>query len=106
VIYGQFLFGLMMYGVLATASYNETFKASNWFFPVGIVSAVIANVLWMSIAKAEPNSSHLMVKGLIWDSMLMLVYLVVPLLFFGARFTLMQSFGVGLTLIGLLCTKL
>lgn len=95
-----------MYTAMAFASYSGTFKASSWYFPLGIASAIIANVLWFMIAKAEPNSSPLMIKGLIWDAMLMLVYLIVPILFFEARFTPIQMVGLGLTVVGLFLTKL
>ncbi len=106
MIYLQFLIGALMYGTMAFASYNESFKVSAWYFPVGILSAVVANVLWFLIAKVEPNASQLMIKGLIWDAMLMLVYLIVPLVFFEARFTPIQMVGVGLTIGGLFLTKL
>lgn len=106
MIYGQFAFGFMLYVLMACCSYNETIKSSQWFFPLGIACAVFSNYLWLSIAKADPNSSSLMIKGLIWDVMLMLVYLIIPLLFFNAKFTTIQAVGVGLTLIGLVLTKI
>lgn len=95
-----------MYAAMAFASYSQSFKVSSWYFPVGIASAVVANVLWFLIAKADPNSSSLMIKGLIWDAMLMMMYLLVPILFFEARFTNMQMAGLALTVVGLFLTKL
>lgn len=106
MIYVQFLIGLVLYLVMATSSYHETFKLNQWYFPFGIACAIVSNLLWFSIAKSEPNSSTLMVKGLFWDVMLMMCYLVVPLLFFNAKFTTTQAVGVGLTLIGLVLTKI
>jgi drug/metabolite transporter (DMT)-like permease len=106
MIYLQFISGLVLYSAMAFASYHPALKASPWFFPVGIGSAVVANFIWFSMAKADPVSSSLMIKGLIWDAVLMLCYLIIPIIFFEAKFTPVQAVGVGLTVIGLFLTKL
>ena len=105
MIYAQFIFGLCLYLCMAFSSYHPSFKMSPLYFPVGIGAAILCNLLWFSIAKSDLNSSSLVVKGLIWDTMLMLCYLVVPLVFFNAKFTTTQAVGVGLTLLGLFLTK-
>ena len=105
MIYLQFLIGFVAYFSIAYASYSEFAKKSWWFFPLGIAVAVIANVTWLYISKAESNTSSLLVKGLWWDAMLTLTYVVVPLILFGAKLTLNQGIGMGLVLTGLLLTK-
>ena len=54
-----------MYMVIATASYHSTFKTTPWFFPVGLIASLLANFMWLSIGKGEPNPSALMIKGLL-----------------------------------------
>lgn len=105
MIYIQFILGGLAYAAMAYASYSESFKQSSLYFPSGIALAIIANLLWFSLAKTESNASQLVIKGLIWDAVLMAAFLVVPFLFFHVKFTTTQAVGVGLTLIGLLLTK-
>lgn len=106
MIYAQFLIGMLMYVAIAYASYSETFKASNWFYPVGVITAIVANLTWLWISKTEPDPAKILIKGLYWDSMLTAIYLVVPILMFGVRLTLVQGLGLGLVVAGLVVVKL
>lgn len=105
MIYVQFLIGFVAYFVIATVSYSETIKSSPWFYPIGLFGALIANLTWLWISSLDKNASSLMIKGLWWDSMLVFVYLIVPIIFFGARFSLYQGIGVGLIVLGIALTK-
>lgn len=102
----QFALGFLMYVVMASASYHEGFKTSPWYFPAVLAASITTTILWFSIAKAESNASKLMITALFWDSMLMLIYLLIPVFFFETKFTTTQGIGVALTLAGLLLTKL
>jgi len=106
MLYLQFFVGFLTYSCLAFASYSEFLKNHPLYYYLGISLAILANLSWLSIARAESNSSLLMIKGLWWDSMLTIVYLTVPILFFQARFSLVQSIGIGLTVLGLFVIKL
>ena len=105
MIFIQFFIGMSIYLLMAFASYSTWLKESKIYFPLGILAAIIANFIWLSIAKSEVNPSVLMIKGLVWDAMLTGCYLLVPILFFNARFTFVQGLGVILVIIGLLLTK-
>lgn len=106
MIYIQFIAGFVLYAGMSYATYHSQFKASSWFFPVGLIGAIAANAIWLSIAKAELNTSQLMIKGLVWDAILMACYAITPVLIFDARFSNTQIVGIVLTLIGLFITKL
>lgn len=105
MIYLQFLIGFIMYTCLASATYSESFKASNWYYPAGVAAAIVANLIWLWIGKLEANPSVLVIKGLYWDSMLTATYILVPILFFGAKVSTFQIFGIAFIGIGLILTK-
>jgi multidrug transporter EmrE-like cation transporter len=91
---------------MAAGSYYSPFKNSPWYFPVGLGAAIVANFIWMSIAKEELDTSALVIKGVTWDAMLIMCYVLVPILFFETKFTTIQASGILLTVIGLFMTKL
>ena len=101
----QFVIGFLVYGVLALASYSESFKASMFYYPTGVVAAIVANVCWLMIAKGESDPSKLVITGLYWDIMLTLVYIVVPFAMFGAKVNMWQGFGIAAIILGILLTK-
>lgn len=106
MIYLQFFAGFLIYCLGATITYHPTFKSNPLYFPAGIALAIIGNFLWLNVAKSELNSDSLLIKALIWDAILMMVYLIIPIVFFSARFTTLQAAGIALTVIGLGLTKL
>lgn len=106
MIYFQFLIGFITYLTLAVASYSKMIQASRWFIPSGLLAALIANWTWLSIARSESNGSDLLIKGLVWDSMLVLTYLFVPIVFFDAQLKGFQFLGLLLIVLGMMCVKL
>lgn len=106
MIYLQFIFGLLMYISIASISYSEYMKSSKWYYPIGVFFSILANITWLSISKHEVDSSKLLLKGLYWDAMLTLVYLFVPIMFYQAKITFIQSIGVTFVFLGLLLTKI
>ncbi len=106
MIYLQFLIGFIVYTGIAYVSYSDWIKASNWYFPLGITGAILANLIWLWISKVEPNSSKLLIKGLYWDSMLTAIYILMPLVIFNASLNFKQSIGLVLVIAGLIMVKL
>lgn len=106
MIYIQFVIGFLLYSIMAYISYSESFKQSKWFFLTGIGLAILVNAIWFSIAKNEAVASKLVLKGLYWDVMLTAAYLVIPLILFQAKLSLLQALGVGLIVLGVLFTKI
>ena len=106
MIYVQFLLGCLLYSCMAYLSYSSFLKNSPYYFVYGVTMAALVNALWFAIAKAEVNASTLMLKGLYWDVMLTATYLVVPLLIFNAKVTLMQGLGIAFIVAGVFLTKM
>lgn len=106
MIFIQFGIGFVTYSLMAIISYSETAKSSWFYFPLGILAAIIANVTWLHISKMELDNSALVIKGLWWDSMLTSLYILIPIIFFGARLSGIQIVGLVLVVAGLFLTKL
>jgi multidrug transporter EmrE-like cation transporter len=104
--YLQYLLGFALYVCLASVSYSETLKLSKWYLVIGALGGILTNVLWLLIAKSESNSSSLMLKALIWDSMIVITYLIIPIIFFNAKLSSVQVLGILLILSGMLLTKI
>lgn len=91
---------------MAFVSYHGGFKNSNWYYPVGLLAAIGVNAVWLWVAKIEQDPSKLILKGLYWDSMLTLAYLIVPLIIFSVRLSVLQGAGLVLIVCGLTLIKL
>lgn len=105
MIFYQFFFGFIIYSAMAFGTYHEGYKASNYYFPLGILMAIGANFIWLSIARTTESSSALVLRGLYWDVMLTACYLIVPFLFFGAKVNSTQAIGIGMVILGIILTK-
>lgn len=106
MIHIQFLIGFVVYLIMAWTTYYLPFKETKFFFPAGIAFAIIANFIWLSIARATPEASVLLMRGLYWDVMLTSCYLLVPFVLFGAKVALLQALGIALIILGIILTKL
>lgn len=96
-----FAIGFLVYVSNATLSYSKGLKASPYYYTIGIILAVIANLTWLYISKLETEPNKLLLKGLYWDIMLTVAYLIVPILFYHARLSAQQTVGAILVLVGI-----
>lgn len=86
-------------------SYSESIKNSPHYYLYGASAAIVANLIWLSIAKSELNPSKLVLTGLYWDVMLTMCYLIVPIILFNAKITNLQYLGIGVIITGIILTK-
>jgi multidrug transporter EmrE-like cation transporter len=73
--------------------------------PLGLTLALVANYLWLSIARASGSPSETQTNGFIWDGIIVLSYALIPL-FYGARLSPLQMLGVALVVAGMVIVKL
>jgi multidrug transporter EmrE-like cation transporter len=100
-----FLVGAIMYSVLAYASYDETIKASNYYYLLGLAVAIVANFSWLTVAKYTTENDKIMILGSIWDSIILFTFLAIPYFYFNVRLATKDYIGVGLIVIGILVVK-
>jgi hypothetical protein len=101
-----YLVGFVIYILSVVVSYSNGLKQTHWFFPIGLILAVIVNFLWLYIAKESPLKDQLYVRALIWDSMIVGAYVLVPLVLYGVRPTGYTLAGCVFIVLGLILTKL
>jgi uncharacterized membrane protein len=94
--------------LIAAASTNAAlpftrFAQSNYLYLIGLSSALVSNVAWLSLARITPKLELARV-GLIWDATLTICYLVVPIML-GARFNMQMGLGLTLIITGVLIVK-
>jgi len=105
MILAIFFIGALAYSTTAWMSYYDPIKASSLYFPLGILMSLVANIGWLTIAKIVPNRDDILIYGAFWDSMIMIAFLAVPLLWFEVRLETRESVGLSLIVLGMLCLK-
>lgn len=97
--------GMIIYTLSAIMSYSVKAQAAKWYFPVGIAMAMLANFIWLYIAK-NSIGHQTMIRGLIWDSMIVMCFVAVPISMYGVKLTSTTLLGVSLIVVGIILTKL
>lgn len=101
-----YLIGLITYVTSASISFIEPLKRSAWFYPIGLILALIANIIWLHIARTTLDKELVYIRGLVWDAMIVGAYVAIPVIFFGVRLSGVALLGVTLIITGLVLTKL
>lgn len=96
----------IVYSAYAWITFNPALKTFAYLVPLGLLLAVIGNWAWISIARSIQEPSELVIYGMLWDAMITLTFVMVPVLFFGVRFNVVSGLGCGLVLIGLTLMKI
>lgn len=106
MIYLYFLVGATIYSISAYISNSKVAQAANWYYPLGIALAVVANLIWLTIAKNSAGPSETLMKALYWDIMLSMCFIWVPLMVFNAQLSGYGYLGIVFILAGIALTKL
>ena len=101
-----YIVGMAVYISSVLVSYSTSLKQTNWYFPIGLSLAIVANTMWLYIAKHSSVKDDLYVRGLVWDAMIVSAYVIVPLIWYGVRPTGYTLAGCIFIVIGLILTKL
>lgn len=100
-----FLLGALLYCGAASLSYSESFKGSPGYYLAGAAVGVAANLVWFHLAAITKDKGEVLKMGLYWDSMLTLIYMLVPLILFSVKPTTNTLFGIVLITTGIILTK-
>lgn len=97
--------GAAIYGSYAWVTFNPSFKDSWYLVPVGLVLAIMGNLLWILIAKRTSSPAELTVYGMAWDTMITVSFVLVPVVLFGVRFSGVSGLGLILAILGIFLMK-
>lgn len=100
------ILGTFIYSTYAWLTFAPSMKMSALLLPLGIMMAVAGNLLWILMARSTQEPAILVYYGMLWDTMITLSFIIVPIVFFGVRFTPFSGLGCVLVLIGLTMMKL
>ena len=87
---------------LSYACDKESFRSMAAMFAIGAVQS--AN--WCLILKISESEKDLFAMSLCWEVLQSIVFLAVPIIFFGVRLNTVNGAGVALLLAGMLCCRL
>lgn len=99
------LLGCLPYFVMAYVMYDDTRRNSNYCIPIAAVSGVMSATLWAVAARYIDNNHRIYVYDLIWDTMITMIFILVPVIWFGVKFNKTEMIGIVVTGIGLLLLK-
>lgn len=98
--------GFFIYCLQASFVYLVHLKTSSWYYLVGLLCPVLANILFLTLARLAGSQSATMAWAALWDTGILVAYFIVPVLFFGVRPSPVGYFGLSLLLAGALIMKL
>jgi drug/metabolite transporter (DMT)-like permease len=98
--------GALIYVFYAWLTFSPSMKTSEYLMPLAIAMAIAGNLLWIKMARSIQEPAALVYYGMLWDSMITVSFIVVPIIFFGVRFNVISGFGCVLVLAGLTMMKL
>lgn len=101
-----FLGGVLGYALIASLPFTKLAVYHTWlFYTVGIVVGAGLNCLWLTVARTVVKN-EVILYGVLWDAMLTLVYVLIPVLFWGQQASWKVWAGVALIFSGMLLAKL
>ena len=88
--------------VQANVSFWNNWKVQPWYpWLLGSIS-FIAGLMWGFITQDMDDDTRQTVVGVYWDVMITSIYVLIPVLFYGASLTPRQIMGVLLVILGVL----
>jgi drug/metabolite transporter (DMT)-like permease len=99
-----FLIGIM-YGFSAWLTYKESNRNSSWFIPALLAIGTVVNLVWAGMARYLDNKQKIYIFSLLWDTVMVLVWYFIPILFFGVKIDRWILLGVLLMVLGLSIIK-
>lgn len=100
-----FALASVIYGCYGWLCYNPDFKHKNMIW-LGLFFAVGANLLWILLSKNTDKKETLFFYALVWDSIVVISSIGVPMLLFGLRLQPIGWMGLIMLLSGLTLVKL
>lgn len=98
------LIGIMC-GLSAWITYKESNRNSSWFIPTLIGIDIVSNLVWAGMTRYLDDKQKIYVFSLFWDTVMVLVWYFIPIMFFGVKIDRWILLGVLLMILGLSIIK-
>lgn len=86
-------------------TFNEKYHERWWFIPIGLLLGLMSNGLWFLAAKTIGDKQNLYLFTFLWDSVVISIYFLLPLLFFSVKLEKMGFVGLFLIITGIILMK-
>lgn len=103
MIWPYYALMVAMCSLIAALPFTKVATAPVQLYALGLILALGSNAAWLTVTRIA-DKAELARLGLIWDGMLTMCYVLVPVLL-GARFSLQMGLGMVLIVAGLLVVK-
>lgn len=104
ILIGLF-FGIALSFIQAYITYNKVFQQTVYFYPAGIFITTISGFIWYYISKNTIEKTTFVVS-MIWDSALIISFILMPVLYFGVDLSKKEALGVIFIVVGTLILKI
>lgn len=84
---------------------NYRYKDESWYLPALFLVCNCFTALWFWLTRYLKTDQDMLVAGLIWDAVLTVVSLVIPLIFYKVQLDWRFVVGLGLVVVGLVLLK-
>ena len=95
----------ILFQIFHYMSFNEEIKTKWWFIPASLTTVLLGNTLWLLFVKSTNNTQHILLGGILWDSLISLTLIITPFLFYSSILNKIGILGLVITVIGLIIIK-
>jgi len=99
-------FALILSSASCYVSFNKSMHDKWFYIPVGLIIAVTTNLIWYNSTKLIGDEKKIYVFSLVWDFIVCLVYLFLPLIIFKIKLDKISVLGLFIMLLGLIIIKI
>ena len=102
MIWQYYLCMILSCSLIAALPFTKI-ASTGYLYAAGLLLALLSNAAWLSLTRVA-DKIELARLGIIWDALLTLCYIVVPVIL-GARFSLQMAVAVLIIICGVLIAK-
>jgi hypothetical protein len=95
----------IIHSICCYLTFHEKFYDRWWFIPIGLFIGLCSNGLWFLAAKTIGNKDQLYIFSMFWDCLIVGIYFLFPVLFFGIKLDKIGIVGLCFIVIGTLIIK-
>ena len=100
------IFATLVCAVYTFLIYANWFKNLSFFYLAVVVLGIGMSIPWGIIVRYTSTKESLFLYSISWDVMVTIVSLVIPIYFYGVKFSFNNWIGIGLILAGIFTLKI